>query len=161
MINKNNLVYYIIFQYHYHLDQFISKHTHFILHNPSSSVTHPLNLQTRFRPPVHRQVRVQVDKTRVRTTPSLPNPNPMLSTGPTCPKRTTRHSLPTRSHAVSLVSVHVAQARGRTIQRRLKQGFGTVKVQDCVTARDVKRQRTVELDSFVDNVRGHARVVGR
>lgn len=42
MINKNNLVYYIIFLYHYHLDQFISKHTHFILHNPSSSVTRPL-----------------------------------------------------------------------------------------------------------------------
>ena len=85
----------------------------------------------------------------------------MLSAGPTCPKRTTQPSVPTRSHAVSLVSVHVAQARRRTIQRRLKQGFGTVKVQDCVTARNIERQRTVELDSFVDNVRGHARVVGR
>ena len=85
----------------------------------------------------------------------------MLSAGPTCPKRTTQPSLPTRSHAVSLVSVHVAQARRRTIQRRLKQGFGTVKVQDCVTARNIERQRTAELDSFVDNVRGHARVVGR
>ena len=41
MFNTNNLIYYIIFLYHYNLDQLISKHAHFIFTTLQAG-SHPL-----------------------------------------------------------------------------------------------------------------------
>ena len=109
-------------------------------------------------PQVHSQTRVQVHKARVRTAPGLPNPNHVRSGRPTSPEGTTQRSVGTDSPGV--VSVHVAETRGRAIQRRAEQVGGAVEVQDGVAAGDVEWERAVELETLVDEIGGDAGGVG-
>lgn len=117
----------------------------------------PLQLQTRFAPPVKRQIGVQVDKARVSPAPGLPDPYHIGSGGPASSKRTTDPIL-TRRRVASTINVNVAQAGGGAVQGRTEQSGGTIHVHDGVAAGDVKRQAVVEPDALGHKIGCDARV---
>lgn len=114
----------------------------------------PLQLQPRFRPLRHLQIRVQVHKARIRTAPRLPNPNHIRIRRTTGSKSTAQRRRLTRRS----VPVRMAQTRRRTIQRRSQQRIRTVIIHDRVPARHVERQTAVQFDSLVNDIFCDARV---
>lgn len=117
---------------------------------------HPLNLQTRFRPPVNGNTGVKVNKTGVSATARVSNTNHVRVTRPAGAVGAAEGASLARSGGGGGVDVTVACAGGGAVERRQKKGGGAVEVNDGVGASDVEREGGVELDTLVDFIGGDA-----